>query len=65
LIAEEVDLVVKDLVCYNSDGTPETVAYHKLPTILLSKIKMQDSIIAQLTTDLQSLKSSVEQLLAQ
>jgi hypothetical protein len=70
LISEEVDLVLKDLVCYNSDGTCETVAYHKLPTILLSKMKIQDSKmkiqdskIEQLTSELLSLKSSIEQLL--
>jgi hypothetical protein len=54
LIAEEVEFVLKDLVCYNSDGTPETVDYHKLPTVLLSKIKTQASEISYLKSELLS-----------
>jgi hypothetical protein len=54
LIAEEVELVLKDLVCYNSDGIPETVDYHKLPTVLLSKIKTQASEIAYLKSEILS-----------
>jgi hypothetical protein len=54
LIAEEVELVLKDLVCYNSDGIPETVAYYKLSTVLLAKIKKQTSEIAYLKSELLS-----------
>jgi hypothetical protein len=62
LIAEEVNTVLPEIVCYNEFNTPEAVAYHKLPTVLLSKIKTQASEIAYLKSELLALKTSVEQL---
>ena len=59
LIAEEVELVIKDLVCYNENGVPETVAYQKLPTLLLSYIK---TLKESLNSEILELKSSVEDL---
>lgn len=39
LIAEEVEAVLPDLVAYGTDGRPETVKYHILPTLLLSEVQ--------------------------
>jgi hypothetical protein len=52
LIAEEVELVTKDLVCYNENGLPESVSYHKLPTLLLSYIQ-------KLTFNLDSVQNKI------
>lgn len=41
LIAEEVADVFPDLVVYNEDGTPETVKYHLLATLLLNELQKQ------------------------
>ena len=41
LIAEEVADVLPDLVVYNEDGTPETVKYHLLVTLLLNELQKQ------------------------
>ena len=35
LIAEEVAEVLPDLAVFNQDGSPETVKYHLLPSLLL------------------------------
>jgi trimeric autotransporter adhesin len=64
LIAEDVAAVMPELVVYNQDGQPESVAYHLLPTLLLNEVqkehelvlsqarqlKQQDQRIAELTT---------------
>jgi hypothetical protein len=39
LIAEEVESVLPALVAYGADGTPETVKYHLLPTLLLAEVQ--------------------------
>jgi Chaperone of endosialidase len=39
LIAEEVESVLPALVAYGRDGTPETVKYHLLPTLLLAEVQ--------------------------
>ena len=41
LIAEEVADVFPDLVVYNEDGTPETVKYSLLATLLLNELQKQ------------------------
>ncbi len=41
LIAEEVADEFPDLVVYNEDGTPETVKYHLLVTLLLNELQKQ------------------------
>ena len=45
LIAEEVDLINKDIVSYNEDGSVETVNYSILMTPLLRAIQIQKGII--------------------
>ncbi len=41
LIAEEVEQVMPGLVVYNKDGSPESVAYHLLPSLLLNEYQKQ------------------------
>ncbi len=41
VIAEEVAAVFPDLVVYNEDGTPQTVRYHLLATLLLNELQKQ------------------------
>ena len=48
LIAEEVESVLPEIVCYNERNTPEAVAYHKLTTVLLSHIQMLTTRIEDL-----------------
>jgi hypothetical protein len=46
LIAEEVDGVMPELVVRNADGSPETVAYHVLPSLLLNAYQKQQQELA-------------------
>lgn len=39
LIAEEVNDVLPELVALGTDGTPETVKYHVLPSLLLADVQ--------------------------
>ena len=48
LIAEEVADVLPELVVHGADGTPETVAYHELPPLLLALLQRQQATIATL-----------------
>jgi hypothetical protein len=41
LIAEEVEKVMPELVVYNEKGTPESVAYEILPSLLLNEYQKQ------------------------
>ena len=41
LIAEEVAATMPELVVYNEDGTPESVAYQVLPSLLLNEYQKQ------------------------
>ena len=45
LIAEEVAEVLPDLAVFNEDGTPETVKYHLLPSLLLNEVQAQQKTI--------------------
>lgn len=46
LIAEDVATVMPELVVYNKDGTPETVAYQFLPSLLLNEYQKQAKELA-------------------
>ena len=46
LIAEEVDTAMPELVVRNDDGSPETVAYHVLPSLLLNEYQKQHQELA-------------------
>jgi len=66
LIAEEVEQAMPDLVIYNKDGTPESVAYHLLPSLLLNEYQKQghklaaaDARLAAAETELAETKSEL------
>ena len=46
LIAEEVAAVMPELAVYNTDGTPESVAYQVLPSLLLNEYQKQAKELA-------------------
>ena len=46
LIAEEVAQAMPELVVPNEDGSPETVAYHLLPSLLLNEYQKQNLKLA-------------------
>lgn len=48
LIAEEVAEVFPELVIYNKEGKPETVAYHTLSTLLLNELQGVQSRVIEL-----------------
>ena len=48
LIAEEVEKVFPELVIYNDEGKPETVAYHILSTLLLNELQGVQSRVIEL-----------------
>jgi hypothetical protein len=39
LIAEEVKDVLNDLVLYDENGEPHSIAYHEIPAMLLNEIQ--------------------------
>jgi len=47
LIAEEVAEVFPELAVAGADGRIETVAYHKLPALLLNELQKQQKVIAE------------------
>lgn len=71
LIAEEVEKVMPDLVIYNDQGTPESVAYETLPSLLLNEYQKQGRELAAakakletMETELAALKLAVSRLAA-
>jgi hypothetical protein len=71
LIAEEVEKVMPDLVIYNAQGTPESVAYETLPSLLLNEYQKQGRELAAakakletMETELAALKLAVSRLAA-
>jgi hypothetical protein len=69
LIAEEVEQVMPELVTHNKDGSLQSVAYHVLPSLLLSEYQKQGRELAETKARLVSmraklavLKESVNQL---
>ncbi len=54
LIAEEVEKTMPELVIYNEDNTPESVAYHALPPLLLNEIIHQHNRLALQETHIKS-----------
>jgi hypothetical protein len=51
LIAEEVEQVMPDLVVYNDQGTPESVDYGALPSLLLNEYQKQGRELAAAKAD--------------
>ena len=65
LIAEEVAETFPELAVYGADGQVETVAYHKLPALLLNELQKQQrtieaqaAAIAALTARLAALEAT-------
>ena len=48
LIAEEVAEVFPELAVYGNDGTPETVSYHLLATLLLNQLQKEHQVVGAL-----------------
>jgi hypothetical protein len=65
LIAEEVAEVMPALAVFNKDGTPETVKYHLLPSLLLSGYQAQQKLLAAQADEIAALKVQMQQLAAQ
>ena len=64
LIAEEVDTAMPELVVRNDDGSPETVAYHVLPSLLLNEYQKQHQELAVTKADLSDAKSQIASMKA-
>ncbi len=62
LIAEEVAEVLPDLVVYDTNGDPETVRYHLLPTLLLNELQKQRRQLGEQAQTIVNLKARLEQL---
>jgi hypothetical protein len=58
LIAEEVEKVMPDLVIYNDQGTPESVAYDILPSLLLNEYQKQGRELAAAKAKLAAVEAS-------
>jgi hypothetical protein len=55
LIAEEVAEVLPEIVVYNKDNQPETVAYHILPSLLLNEAIRHDKRLCTVETKVETL----------
>ena len=64
LIAEDVDTAMPELVVRNADGSPETVAYHVLPSLLLNEYQKQHQELAETKADLSKAKSQIASMKA-
>jgi hypothetical protein len=59
LIAEDVAEVMPELAVYNEDGTPESVAYQVLPSLLLNEYQKQNRRLVVSEAELASAKSTL------
>ena len=59
LIAEEVEKVMPDLVIYNDKGTPESVAYEILPSLLLNEYQKQGRELAAAKARLEAMEAEM------
>jgi hypothetical protein len=65
LIAEEVQDVLPELVVSNTDGQPETVAYHLLPAMLLNELQKEHGQLAAQETVIHAQASQIAKLEAE
>ncbi|MCC7126393.1 MAG: tail fiber domain-containing protein [Acidobacteria bacterium] len=65
LIAEEVAGVLPELVVYDDEGRPSTVAYHVLPTLLLEEVQRLERERAALTAQLEQDRATFERRLTE
>lgn len=61
LIAEEVAAVMPELAVYNEDGSPESVAYQVLPSLLLNQYQKQAKELAIGKSELASTKAELSE----
>lgn len=59
LIAEEVLKIFPDLVLYDNNGEPASVAYHELPSLLLNELKKTNNALKQLENKFNDLLNKV------
>jgi hypothetical protein len=59
LIAEEVEKVMPGLVAYDQDGSPQSVAYQVLPSLLLNEYQKQDRELAAANAELASIQAEI------
>ena len=62
LVAEDVAEVLPELVVYNSDGKPEAVAYHLLPTLLLNELQKEHQLVLAQAQELTAVKEQLAQI---
>ena len=62
LIAEDVEKVMPDLVVRNEDGSIETVAYHLLPSLLLSEYQKQNRELVETKARLETMEAELATL---
>ena len=69
LIAEEVEMVMPELIVYDNEGLPQTVKYQDVPVMLLNefqklfrKVEYQESLIEELTQRIELLSQSSNSL---
>jgi hypothetical protein len=65
LIAEDVAAVMPELVVYNRDGQPESVAYHLLPTLLLNEVQKEHALVVAQALQLKHQDQQIAELTAQ
>lgn len=58
LIAEEVAIVMPELVIYNEQKQPETVAYQSLAPLLLNELQKADRKIERMQTEIDELRKA-------
>jgi hypothetical protein len=63
-IAEEVELVNKDFVSYNSEGEIETVSYSRLVTPLIKALQEEHQKNEAQGKEIEALKKQIEELKA-
>lgn len=62
LIAEEVAKVMPELVVYNKNGQPETVAYQTLAPLLLNELQREHGQVVALQAEVAELRRVTAQL---
>lgn len=62
LIAEEVEKVMADLVVYNDQREPETVAYQTLAPLLLNELQKERKQIEQDHSELASMRAQLAEV---
>jgi hypothetical protein len=62
LIAEEVEKVMPDLVVYNDQGQPETLAYQTLAPLLLNELQKEHKQLQNEHKQIEQLQAEVAEL---